>query len=175
MTEVNMKKIVIEIVVLVVVIIMMFFSFVKINNKRIEKEKIKNPKIEITLTDNMTLEFLEKKKVSDYIRFINGEIVEDYQINSKKLGTQTVEFKYINEDGVTVEYSYDIEVVDTKAPLAFVKNTYYIKKGGSKNFYKKIFCGDNYDSNPKCYIEGDYDVNKVCDHILQTLKSGVKV
>ena len=159
-----MKKLLICIVVLVIVIIMMIFSFIKIKEKkeleRIEREKIENPVVEVTLSDDLTLEFLAKKKVSDYIVSINGEIVNDYQINSKKIGTQTIEFKYINNDGVTIEYSYDIEVIDKEPPLAFVKNTYYIKKGGSKNFYKNIFCGDNYDANPNCYIEGDYDVNK---------------
>ena len=54
-----------------------------------------------------------------------------------------------------------VEVVDTVAPFAVVKDTYYIKKGGSKKFYKNIFCGDNHDKEPDCYVEGEYDVNKV--------------
>ena len=163
MTKIDMKKIVIEIVIMVIVLLMMIFSLSRIYKEkeriRIEREKKENPTINIVLSEDLTLEFLDKKKVSDYIVSINGEIVNDEEIDSTKLGTQTVEFEFINEDGITVKYSYDIEVVDTVAPLAFVNNTYYIKKGGSKNFYKNIFCGDNYDPEPNCYIEGDYDVN----------------
>ena len=158
-----MKKKIIGIVILVIATCMMIWSFVTIQKKkeqeRIERDKLENPKVKIQLNSDLTLEFLEDKKVSDYIVSINGNIIDDYTIDSTKLGTQTIEFQFINEDGVTVNYSYDIEVVDTVAPLAFVNNKYYIKKGGSKNFYKNIFCGDNYDPNPNCYIEGEFDVN----------------
>ena len=158
-----MKKKIIGIVILVIALCMMIVSFITIKKRkeqeRIEREKIENPKIEVTLKSDLTLEFLDEKKVSDYIVDINGEIIDNYTIDSTNLGTQTIEFKFINEDGVTINYSYEIEVVDTVAPLAFVNSKYYIKKGGSKKFYKNIFCGDNYDPNPNCYIEGDYDVN----------------
>lgn len=158
-----MKKSIVGIVILVIVLFMMFFSFLHIlkvkEQERIEREKIENPVINIVLKEDLTLEFLDEKKVSDYIVSINGEIINDYEIDSTKLGTQTVEFQFINKDGVTVKYSYDVEVIDSVAPLAFVNDKYYIKKGGSKKFYKNIFCGDNYDPEPECYIEGEYDVN----------------
>lgn len=158
-----MKKSIVGIVILVISLFMMFFSFLHISKvkeqERIEREKIENPVISIVLKDDLTLEFLDEKRVSDYIVSINGEIINDNEIDSTKLGTQKVEFQFINEDGVTVKYSYDVEVIDSVAPLALVNDKYYIKKGSSKNFYKNIFCGDNYDPEPECYIEGEYDVN----------------
>lgn len=156
-----MKKIVVGIIILVIMSIMLFFSFFKIREEKIEKEKRENPTIEMTLVEDMTLEFLDDKKVSDYIVSLNGNIVDDYQIDSTILGVQKVDFEFINNDEISVKASFNVEVIDTVAPYAVVKNTYYIKKGGSKNFYKKIFCGDNYDPMPNCYIEGEYDVNKV--------------
>lgn len=112
------------------------------------------------LVDDLTLNFLDEKRVSDYIVEIDGDIVNDYNIPSYKIGNNKVEFEVINNKGDKVTYSYNIEVVDNVAPLAFVDSVYYVKNGSSKDFYKNIFCGDNYDPNPNCYIDGYYDVNK---------------
>ena len=112
------------------------------------------------LVDDLTLNFLDEKRVSDYIVEIDGDIVNDYNIPSYKIGNNKVEFEVINNKGNKVTYSYNIEVVDNVAPLAFVDSVYYVKNGSSKDFYKNIFCGDNYDPNPNCYIDGYYDVNE---------------
>lgn len=112
------------------------------------------------LVDDLTLNFLDEKRVSDYIVEIDGDIVNDYNIPSYKIGNNKVEFEVINNKGDKVTYSYNIEVVDNVAPLAFVDSVYYVKNGSSKDFYKNIFCGDNYDPNPNCYIDGYYDVNE---------------
>lgn len=131
----------------------------------VKKENDKKIAIEISLNnlkikDNRTIEFLDKKKVSDYIENIDGEIIDDYTINSTNLGTQKVEFSFVTKEGYIVDSSYDVNIVDTVAPLAFVNNTYYIKKNSTKKFSPKVFCGDNYDDNPNCYFEGEYDLSK---------------
>lgn len=131
----------------------------------VKKENDKKIAIEISLNnlkikENRTIEFLDKKKVSDYIENIDGEIIDDYTINSTNLGTQKVEFSFVTKEGYIVDSSYDVNIVDTVAPLAFVNNTYYIKKNSNDKFIQNIFCGDNYDPNPKCYFEGDYDLSK---------------
>ena len=55
--------------------------------------RIKTAKIEVTLKDNLTLEFTESAKVSDFITSINGKITDDYEIDSTKVGKQNIEFK----------------------------------------------------------------------------------
>lgn len=151
------KKIIIS--TLILTIFLLFLTVIIIENN--EKKRKEKATIEVVLKDDLSASFLEQKKVSDYITSINGKIVNDYEIDTTKLGTQDINFEFINNDGIKLNYDFQIEVKDTKPPLAFVNSTYYIKKGGSKNFYKSIFCGDDYDPNPKCYIEGEYDTKKV--------------
>ncbi len=123
--------------------------------------KVKNAKVNIILKDPMVLEFATTKKVSDFIEEINGTIVDDYVIDSTTLGEKTIRFTFINEDKIKVPYSYQVKVVDTVAPMIRMGNSYTIKKDEDSEFYKNIFCGDNQDDRPKCYIEGDYDVGVV--------------
>ena len=121
--------------------------------------RVKFAKIEITLVDDLTLEFNTDKKVSDYIKSINGKIVDDYVIDSTKVGQKQVKFKFINDDNIKLDYSYKINVVDTVSPVVWLGSSYSIAKGSIDNITQKVLCGDNYDSNPKCEIVGDYDLN----------------
>ena len=74
--------------------------------------RVKNAKIEIVLKDDLDIEFLSDAKVSDFIESINGEIIDDKKIDTTKVGTQEVVFKFINEDNIELESSYKINVVD---------------------------------------------------------------
>lgn len=122
-----------------------------INNKKI--------KVEIELDSNLTLEVNDKRNVSSYIKSINGIIVNDYIIDSSKVGLKKVNFEYVHNND-KFEYSYNLNIVDTTSPIAFVNNIYNVRQGEEFN-YKKILCGDNYDNTPNCYIEGYYDTNKI--------------
>lgn len=123
--------------------------------------RIKTAKIEVVLTPSLKLEFNDKKHVSDYITSINGKIIDDYIIDSKTLGTKEIKFKFINDDGIKVKYSYSLEVVDTTKPLIWLSDTYSVIKGSKTKLEDEILCGDNYDNNPKCTITGNYNLNKV--------------
>lgn len=147
----NLKKKVIIILatILISLLIVILYSYLR----------IKFAKIEVKLVSDLTLEFSEKKKVSDYIESINGTIINDYIIDSSELGTKKVEFKFKNNDNIKVKYQFEVNVVDTKEPLIWLGNTYKIEVGSEDNLTDIILCGDNYDSNPNCYIEGNYDLN----------------
>lgn len=135
------------------------------NIKLYQYIKIKTAKIEVVLNEDLTLEFNDKRKVSDYIQSINGQIVDDYIIDSSKVGLQDIKFKFINDDDIEVSYTYKINVVDTVEPVIWLGNTYKLKKG-TRLSIDSILCGDNYDSNPHCYIEGLYDSSKVGNYSL---------
>lgn len=154
MDKMNKK---IKYLLIVVVIILLCFSIFKLFSYL----RVKYAKIEVILVDNMTLEFNDTKKVSDYIESINGKIVNDYNIDSTKLGKKKIEFKFINDDNIELNYSYDIEVVDTIPPVVWLDNSYSVAKGSKDSLLDDILCGDNYDNNPKCEIIGEYDLNSV--------------
>lgn len=155
-----MKKRIILIALIIVLILGILLAFFYNNKESYKKEMIQKAETSVKLKEKRTIEFLDKKRVSDYIEKIDGKIVDDYIIDSTELGTQNVEFSFVTADGFIVNSSYDVTVVDTVAPLAFVNNTYYIKRNSNDKFIQNIFCGDNYDANPKCYFEGDYDLSK---------------
>ncbi len=156
-----MKKKIISLLIITIV----FVGSVFLGNRVYQYIRIKTARIEIVLKKDMTIEFNDDKKISDYIESINGIILNDYNIDTSTIGTKTVKFDFINNDGVKLKYSYDIEVVDTVAPLIWLSSSYRLKKGTDFNI-DGILCGDNYDENPKCYIEGEYDINTVGEYPL---------
>ena len=120
--------------------------------------RIKHALIHVELQDNLDVEVYSKIKVSDLIKKINGNIVEDSIINTTKLGTKEIRFEYINEENITIPYTFEINIVDKTKPIISQYNTKIVYVG-EKDFKKTMFCGDNYDDKPKCIIEGEYDIN----------------
>ena len=155
------KKILIPIIILVS--ILLIFGEIKLYSYL----RIKYAKVEVDLVPDLTLEFNDKKKVSDYIESINGKIVNDYTIDSSKLGKKTIDFKFINDDNIKLDYSFDVNVVDTVPPVVWLSNTYTLKKGSKDTLLDDILCGDNYDNSPKCEIIGDYDLNTEGNYTLK--------
>lgn len=123
--------------------------------------RVKTAKIEIKLVENLDADFADTLRVSSFIESINGKIVDDYYLDTDSLGKKKVDFQYINDDGIKLKYSYEINVVDKEAPLIWLGKSYNVTKSSEDNLLEKIMCGDNYDKNPVCVIEGDYDLNSV--------------
>lgn len=147
------KKIIISIILLLITTIVGGIYFYN-------KWRIANAKIIVELIDDLKIEVYSDAKLSDFIRSINGKIIKDTQINTQKLGKKPINFKYINDDNIEVSYSFEVEVVDTIAPIIFSGTTLSVDKGYSGNLAEELFCGDNYDDIPKCEIIGTYDRNK---------------
>ncbi len=128
--------------------------------------RVKYAKIEVTLVEDLQVEFYDQKKVSDFILDINGTIIDDFLIDTTELGNQDVTFQFVNDDHIKVNYTYTIEVVDTVEPFIWLGNRYRVQKGSTIDLTHAIMCGDNYDSDPVCTITGTYDVNVVGEYPL---------
>lgn len=128
--------------------------------------RIKNARIEVVLKNNLTAEFTEEKNVSDFIESINGNIIDDYVIDTTSLGKKEIKFQFKNDQNIIVPYEYEIEVIDTVQPVVWLSNVYQVTKGSNINLTDKILCGDNQDNKPKCTVEGNYDLNTVGDYPL---------
>lgn len=126
--------------------------------------RVKHAKIEVVLKKDLTVSFLEQKRISEFIESINGNIIGNGYVDTKKLGRQTITFSFLNDDNIKVKYSFEIEVIDTTAPVVWLSDVYKVKVGSSDSFAKKILCGDDTDTHPTCLIEGDYNLNKVGDY-----------
>ena len=131
-----------------------------------EKERIKNAKVIVTLEEELNAPFYTKPKVSDYIKDINGEIVDDYTIDTTQVGEKEIFFEYINEEGIKIPYSYKLNIKDVVSPSIWLGSSYTIYKGYEGNIVDDIVCADDYDDNPTCLIKGTYDPNVVGDYLL---------
>lgn len=82
--------------------------------------RVKTAKIEIKLVENLDADFADTLRVSSFIESINGKIIDDYYIDTDSLGKKKVNFQYVNDDGIKLKYSYEINVVDKEAPLIWL-------------------------------------------------------
>ena len=123
--------------------------------------QVKNAIVKVELKDNLEADFADTLRVSSFIESINGKIVDDYYLNTDSLGKKKIDFEYINDDGIKIKYNYEINVVDREAPLIWLGKSYNVTRGSEDNLIDKIMCGDNYDNNPECVIEGDYNLDNV--------------
>ena len=139
----------------ILALVLLIFGGLKLYNYY----RIKNAVVIMELKDNLETDFLSKVKVSDFITNLNGTIINDYVIDTKKIGPKVIDFEYINEDNIKLKKSYSINVVDKTSPIVWLSNSYSVTVGSDINLTEKIMCGDNYDATPTCEIIGDYDMN----------------
>jgi len=150
------KKKIIKIISTIIGIILILVILLSIyKNYRIKHAK------KIVKLKTTELEVYSNVRLSDIIEKINGKLIDNPNINTKKLGKEKITFKYINNDNIKVEYTINLNIKDTTPPIISLINNYIVTRGEKENIEKELFCGDNYDPNPKCYLKGDYDLNKV--------------
>ncbi len=147
-----MKKKIVIVLVSILAIISIYFLYQFI--------RIKTAKVEITYIEDKNIDFLSDTYVSTLIKSINGKIVDNYKIDTTKLGKKEINYEYVNEDNIKLKQSVEINIVDREAPLVWLGKSYNITVGDTSNLLDKILCGDNYDNNPVCEIEGFYNVSE---------------
>lgn len=169
-----MKKTVVIIISMIVVILLLvggYFLFLRKDNKtnELNDDNYVNPSnalIKVEYKENLEVEFDKEVKVTDFISSINGKVIDDYKINTRSLGEKDIEFFYINDEGVKIKQNFTINIVDKTAPIVWLGGSYSVTEGSDIDLTKKVMCGDNVDSNPKCEIIGDYDMNKAGTYAL---------
>lgn len=159
------KKIIISIVIGLIIILLLIFGYKKYMEYR-EEERIRNAIIKIDFVNPLEVSFNSDVKLSDLITSINGELLDDFKINTQKVGLQQIKFKYLNEEDIKVPYSFFVNVRDVTPPVIWLNDTYTVNVGYSKNLSNAIMCGDDLDDNPKCQIVGEYDTNKIGNYKL---------
>ncbi len=152
-----MKKHVIIIIIILFIIGVSCGLLIVLNKK--EKEPSIDPAPKFILKENRDVPFLADAKKSNFIEDSDVKFIDD-KVDTTKAGENTVTLEYYDRKGEIKEYPFAINVVDDEPPLIWLSGSYRVKKG-NKNFIDNILCGDNADNKPHCYIEGDYDINKV--------------
>ena len=148
------------IVIILLIIVLVVLSSIYVP-KLIEKNRIKNAKVIVELKSDLQIPFNSDIRLSDLIENINGEIENNYKIDTLSIGKQKIDFNYTNDEGIKIPYSFDIEVIDNTAPAIWLGSSYTITVPFNGNLRDKITCIDDTDDNPNCYIEGNYDTSTV--------------
>ncbi len=149
-----------KIIFIIILIILGIIGYQKYMNYK-EEERIKNAIIKVELINPLEVEFASFVKLSDLIVNINGELIDDYIIDTSIVMEKEISFYYINEENIKVPYKFNLKIVDKTPPVIWLSSIYSVNVGYNKNLSEEIMCGDNYDDNPKCFINGFYDVNKI--------------
>ena len=151
MIKKNKTIIILSSILLILIIILICLKiFIKPEFYSLNKEEVYLTKNELEVYDYLNL--------SEILHLCEGcELIKDYKINTRTLGTQELEVIYLDKDKDKCKGSLDIEVLDTTPPYVGIGNHYTHYLGTNFTFYKDILCADNYDKNIKCEIIGDYD------------------
>ena len=153
------KKIIIISAIIVVVILII--SLVIYFNTRIVVDNSG-----FNLKDDLTVNVYSNVKVKDFIKDIDGKVVDNNKIKTTELGKVEVEFIYLNGDNRKRKGTFEVEVKDLEEPLIWLSNSYSVRVGEDVNLEEEILCADNYDNNPSCKITGDYDLNTAGNYSL---------
>ena len=150
-----MKKLKIKHIIFILILIIIVLIIVKtihwnykINHSK-KIVKLKTNEIEV-YTDNI--------RVKDIIKEMNGKLLTNPKIDTNEIGIKKITFKYKTDEGYPVKYKLNVNIVDSEEPYITKINSKTIYTDYDKELEKEFFCGDNYDKNPKCVIEGDYDI-----------------
>ena len=155
-----MKKIIILFIIIIILILGGIFGYKAYINYKIEHTE------KIVVLHKDKIDVFENIKLKDLIKEINGELEENPKIKTTKIGKYKLKFKYyIPEEKITVPYEIEYEVVDSIPPIISMINSKTVTVG-TKEIESSLFCGDNYDSTPNCFIEGNYDLNTVGEYKL---------
>lgn len=108
---------------------------------------------------NNNIEVHSDIKLNDLIDSTNIVGDKTASINTHSLGINTYNYEF-KIDGKNYLYHIYYNVVDSTSPQIYggSNKTFYI--GNSQDICDLVMYGDNFDKNPVCTIEGDYDFNK---------------
>ena len=125
----------------------------------------------IVFSDDLTCNYRDVVHVEHFIKSINGNLLDNYLVDTSALGKKQLDVRYKNQYGFVEKSKVSIEVKDTVSPIIFVDDPYVISKGDVSKLEDTIFCADDYDDHIQCTISGEYDLNQVGNYPLSIIAS----
>lgn len=122
---------------------------------------------ELSIKDNLSFEYGSKVKLYDLVNNSNSIKDNNDYIDTYNLGNNEIVINYVNSKGKNDKSKISYNIVDTTKPIILLSSSISVYKGNNINLVNSGICADNYDKKPNCYIEGNYDVNKVGNYKLK--------
>ncbi len=146
--------------VLIIVSVVVWIVHDTLENQRIDAAAI-------SWVENPTVAFGAEAKVSDFAQPNEGTVLEDYTIDTERLGQVEVSFNYTNVKKKQRTRSFQLNIVDQTAPKIYGGNLYVVNRGYQGDLTGLMMSGDDLDDSPRREITGDYDTNAVGDYALE--------
>ena len=140
---------------IILVFVLLIFLIIYLDNRVWDDNK------SFALKKDLKVTVYSNKKISDFIKNIDGKIINDNKIDTNSLGNKKISFIYLNKNGKKRRGTFTIKVIDDVKPIIWLSSIYYVKKGSSDTIKSSIMAADNYDKNLSRKIVGTYDLNKL--------------
>ena len=154
------KKVIIISIVSIIVLALGISAFIMYKIEEDKRLEMEEDAVAVTFKDNLTVDFASKVKLSEFITNLNGELVEDFYVDTGVVGENQIEFKYISQRNKPKTKTFSINVVDKIAPVVYMQGSMTVGIGYNKDLAYVFLSGDNADPKPKREIIGDYDTSK---------------
>jgi len=130
-------------------------------NRRLDAESV------IFRADRQTVEFDSALKISDFLAGLDGELVDDFAVDTSTLGTHETKFQYRNVKNKVRTMKLNYKVVDTAKPVIYGQNAYTVEIGYDGDLTDLMLSGDNADDHPTREISGKYNLQKTGNYTLE--------
>ena len=144
----KVKNIILVIFSIIIILIVSFFVY-----NIYFKEEIVEINLDVDVYSDMNLLDFQDKIICN--------LEDDTKINTNELTRYQMITHCKDEKNKKYKYLININVIDEESPLIILKDSYSVTEGYNKSLTDVIISADNYDSNPKREIIGEYDFNKV--------------
>lgn len=120
-----------------------------------------NRNVKVILKDNLDVEVYEDVSSLSFIKKIEkGSIVSsEEEVDTSILGKNDIHIKTKNKFGQEKDYSFSINVVDTKSPIIESENELSTIAGEDFNVLDNVKISDNSKEDIKASIDGYYDLS----------------
>ena len=114
----------------------------------------------IVLNEDLTCQYREVVYADQFIKEVDGTLLDRYLIDTSVIGKRRVEIQFKNRYGFVEHKKFYVTVQDVVAPTNVVSNPYEVVVGEVSNLLDHIFCADDYDDGISCVIDGIYNLNQ---------------
>ena len=114
----------------------------------------------IVLNEDLTCQYREVVYADQFIKEVDGTLLDRYLIDTSVIGKRRVEMQFKNRYGSVEHKKFYVTVQDVVAPTIVVSNPYEVVVGEVSNLLDHIFCADDYDDGISCVIDGIYNLNQ---------------
>ncbi len=116
---------------------------------------------ELQIKDNLNFIYGEDIYYDELIKINNGTLLNTGKINYTDVGYQEINIDYIDIKKHKGSIKVNINIIDNEPPLLSLSSNMYSIVNNDIDICSNAFYGDNADRNPKCIIEGVYDIDTI--------------